>query len=254
MTKGLLLTLPLVVLLAAAPATAQAPSEDTPDATDTTATDEAPEAAPAEQILPAEVSLEGAGLEENSPEQISYDLQLHELEDRLNELKEDVYASKARLRMLWHQLMQERIGGSRIIIDHVNELGGVFDLVRVSYALDGNQIYATSTEEMANLPRRNRMEVHVAPVLAGPHTIVVQAEVRGNDHGMFSYMNEYSYTLVSSHSFTIDEGKTGEVDVIIYDHGGGQSLDDRLDVRYDVEIYDSVEEGVSVGESEGGDS
>lgn len=182
-----------------------------------------------------------------------YDLELHELEDRLNELKESVFASKARLRMLWHQLMQERIGGSRVVVVHINDLGGLFDIERITYALDGDQVHAGNAAEDETVADNGRVEVYDSPVLAGPHTIVVQAELVGNAHGLFSYMEGYSFSLVSSHSFTIEDGKTAEVDVRLFDHGGAsRALEDRPDVSYEIEMFDTVGDDVDlVGEGEG---
>ncbi len=239
MRNGLLLTGSLVALLIAGTANAQSAG----DAADVfEATGEAVEAAaPATEAAPAPAVTAEAPAAPMVAPTADYDLQLHELEDRLNELKESVFASKARLRMLWHQLMQEGIGGSRIAVTHINELGGLFDLARISYAIDGDQVYATTAADEPALNERNRVDVYESPVLAGPHTIVVQAEIVGNDHGMFSYMNGYTFSLVSSHSFTVEDGKTADVDVILYDHGGAsRALEDRPDVRFDVSITDTI--------------
>ena len=176
---------------------------------------------------------------------VSYDLQLHGLEDRLNELREDVLGSKARLRMLWHQLMQERIGGSRLILNHVNEMGSLLELVQVTYTVDGRQVFARSISEDPDLARHNEFEISADPVLAGPHTIVVQVELRGNDRGMFSYMNGYRFQLTSSQSFTIEDGKTAEVDVILFDQGGASApIEERPDIEYRMEFTDTVDETV----------
>jgi hypothetical protein len=176
---------------------------------------------------------------------VSYDLQLHGLEDRLNELREDVLGSKARLRMLWHQLMQERIGGSRLILNHVNEMGSLLELVQVTYTVDGRQVFARSISEDPELDRHNEFEISADPILAGPHTIVVQVELRGNDRGMFSYMNGYRFQLTSSQSFTIEDGKTAEVDVILFDQGGASApIEERPDIEYRMEFTDTVDETV----------
>lgn len=241
MRNRLLLSGIFTALLVSSAAFAQDDTSAFEPADGAPATTEAPAAAPE---APAAAPTTSPVL--SGPDTASYDLQLHELEDRLNELKESVFASKARLSMLWHQLMQERIGGSRIVIEHVNRLGGLFDIERITYSLDGNQVYVGNVADMPELPRENRIDVFDAPVLAGPHTIVVQATLVGNDHGMFSYMSGYEFTLTSSHSFTLEDGKTAEVDVIVFDHGGSsRALEDRPDVRYDVDFSDTVGDDVS---------
>ena len=42
---------------------------------------------------------------------VNYELRLQELEDRVNELKEDIFRSKSRLFLLREQIMQDSIGG-----------------------------------------------------------------------------------------------------------------------------------------------
>ncbi len=200
-------------------------------------------AEPSEEFSPAGLSNEAvpeapSAAEEERPApvvareaDVSYDLQLHGLEDRLNELREDVLGSKARLRMLWHQLMQDRIGGSRLILNHVNEMGHLLELVQVTYVVDGRQVFARSLSDDPDLHRQNQFEVLAEPVLAGPHTVVVQVELRGNARGMFSYMNGYRFQLTSSQSFTIEDGKTAEVDVILFDQGGASApIEERPDI------------------------
>ena len=238
MRRNLLLVCGVIVTLLAAPAFAQPtdgidPSESTP-----------PPLA-AEEALALEPVEERRAPVIAGSNDVTYDLQLHGLEDRLNELREDVLGSKARLRMLWHQLMQERIGGARLILNHVNDMGNLLELVQITYLVDGRQVFSRSISDDSDLPRLTDFEISAEPVLAGPHTIVVQAELRGNDRGMFAYMNGYRFQLTSSQSFTIEDGKTAEVDVILFDQGGASApIEERPDIDYRVEFADTVDQTI----------
>lgn len=225
MTKGLALAVAFVLALVVGHGGVRAQDEPAPT--------------PAVETAPADAS---AG----------YDLQIHELEEQLNDLKEDVFASKARLRMIWHQLMEDPMGGSRIVLGLQSRLGGLFNVVRVNIALDGNVVFSATAEEIPEIDGRRRYEVVAQPVLPGPHTLVVQAELMGDPHGIFAYMREYVYSLVSSHSFIVGDGKTANVDIVLADEGGAsRELDERLNVRYEMEFVDTLGD---VAEGDGADT
>ncbi len=235
MRRNLFLLCGVLSTALTAPAFAQSETVEASEEAPVT-TEEAVEAEPVEE-RPAPVMAGGTD--------VSYDLQLHGLEDRLNELREDVLGSKARLRMLWHRLMQERIGGSRLVLTHVNEMGNLLDLTQVTYVVDGAQVFSRSVADDPELNDHDEVEILADPVLAGPHTVVVQVELRGNDRGMFSYMNGYRFQLTSSQSFTIEAGKTAEIDVILFDQGGASApIEERPDIDYRIEFTDTVDETV----------
>jgi hypothetical protein len=236
MRRNLFLLCGVLSTLLTVPAFAQSEGVEASEDAPAMAEEAAPEVAPVEE-RPAPVIAGGSD--------VSYDLQLHGLEDRLNELREDVLGSKARLRMLWHQLMQERIGGSRLLLTHVNEMGSLLDLVQVTYIVDGAQVFSRSISDDPDLGSHEEFEVMADPVLAGPHTIVVQVELRGNNRGMFSYMNGYRFQLTSSQSFTIEDGKTAEIDVILLDRGGASApIEERPDIDYRIEFTETVDDTV----------
>lgn len=53
-----------------------------------------------------------------------YVVRLRNLEQRINELKEEIFRSKARLSLLAESVLQNAVGGSRAQIVHQNEMGG----------------------------------------------------------------------------------------------------------------------------------
>ncbi len=218
---------------------------------------DAPAEAPAvEEAAPAAV----APVAEPSAAPIAdatYELQLRELEDRINELKEDVFRSKSRLYLLREQILRDNIGGSRAIVRHVDRLGNLFRIERVIYSMDGNQLFSATAETNDELGGGGRIDVFDGSVLPGPHNIAVQVELVGNDFGLFSYMSGYRFSLTEAFAVIVDEGKTVEIDVELFDHGGSRrALEERPDIRFQSRTYDTTEETVSEedADAENGDA
>lgn len=179
---------------------------------------------------------------------VDYDLRLRELEDRVNELKEDIFRSKSRLMMLREQILQTNIGGSRLVITHVDDTSATFDVVSVIYGLDGNQIFAAS-EGGDRVGRREI--IYDEAILDGPHNLTVQVTLRGNGFGVFSYMEGYETVVENSIQFQVDEGTTWEIDAVTYEEGGqSRPPEERGTLRFDTETYQTTEENVATGDED----
>ena len=42
---------------------------------------------------------------------------------------------------------------------------------------------------------------------------------RGNGYGVFRYLNKYRFTVRSSHTFTVDEGKASSIRAVAFEKG-----------------------------------
>ena len=84
-----------------------------------------------------------------------YVVRLRNLEQRINELKEEIFRSKARLSLLAESVLQNAVGGSRAQIVHQNEMGGSYRLATVVYSLDGAPIF-NREDETGALAERER--------------------------------------------------------------------------------------------------
>lgn len=179
---------------------------------------------------------------------VDYDLRLRELEDRVNELKEDIFRSKSRLMMLREQILQTNIGGSRLVITHVDDTSATFDIVQIVYGLDGNQIFAAS-DSGGRIGRRE--VIYDEAILDGPHNLTVQVTLRGNGFGVFSYMEGYETVVENSIQFQVDEGTTSEIDAVTYEEGGqSRPPEERGTVRFDTETYQTTVENVAAGDED----
>src|SRR5205814_1609471 len=86
-----------------------------------------------------------------SADQGAYTVRLRGLEKNVNELKEQIFRTKARLNLLKETVLGGVIGASRAIIHHKNEMGSSFRLIKAAFALDGVQISAKSDAGLSDL-------------------------------------------------------------------------------------------------------
>lgn len=161
-----------------------------------------------------------------------------ELEARVEALKDDVFRTRARLTALDAAVRSSAIAGADVQIVHRNEMGSSFALEKVVYRLDGTPIFE-KTDAEADLDREVAITVHRDAIVPGDHTLDALMIYRGRGFGVFSYLRSYVFTLRSSHTFNVGEGKRIKVEVVGYEKGGAtRSLEDRPDIRFEDTIED----------------
>jgi hypothetical protein len=176
---------------------------------------------------------------EPAPTGGSYQVQLRGLEQRVNELKERIFRSKARLNLLKETVLHGVIAGSRALIVHKNEMGSSFRLIKLVYAIDGAQIYAKA-DDSGSLDEKREFEIFNGSIVPGNHTISVQMIFRGHGYGIFSYLKGYKFTVRSSHTFTAGEGRQTGITVKAYEKGNiTTELKDRPAIKFDVNLFAS---------------
>jgi hypothetical protein len=217
---------PIAPAAAATPTAAPPPpAATTPAATPAAATEQAPTAQPPAAPAAA-VSAQGpvdAG---------TYSVRLRDLEHSVNELKEQIFRSKARLSLLAETVLQGVVAGAQAQIVHENKMGNSYKLVKVVYALDGAPILNKADEE-GELGEREQFDIYNGSIVPGEHTLSVQLEYRGHGYGIFSYLKGYRFKVSSSHTFTAAEGKITSLRVVGYEKGGPSApLEERPAVRY----------------------
>jgi hypothetical protein len=165
----------------------------------------APSAAPGTGTVPAEGSASA--------------VRLKALERNVNDLKEQVFRTRARLNLLKETVLGGVIGASRCVIKHKNEMGSTFRLMKVVYALDGVQIMnkVDDTGRLADMPE---FDVYNGAIQPGNHTLSVQLVYQGSGYGVFSYLKGYKFKASSSNTFVAADGKATMVTVVGYEKGG----------------------------------
>lgn len=190
---------------------------------------------PASDAKPAAVKPDGVS--DASPASDVQELKLRGLEERVNELKEKIFRTKARILQLQETVVSGAIGaGARAVIIHRNEMGGSFKLVSVQYALDTVPIWK-KVDVNGDLDGIEQREIHSSNIVPGNHNIAVQMVFQGQGYGFFSYVKGYKFKVTSSYTFTAEEGKIITISVVGFERGGiTTKLEERPAIRYDLKI------------------
>ncbi|MEM9071311.1 MAG: hypothetical protein AAGE52_22585 [Myxococcota bacterium] len=168
----------------------------------------------------------------------TYAVRLRDLEQRINELKEQIFRSKARLSLLAETVLQGVVAGAQAVIIHENRMSSSYRLVKAVYALDGAPIFNKADEE-GSLSERDEFQVYNGSIVPGEHTVTVNLEYRGHGYGIFSYLKGYRFKVRSNYSFTAPEGRAVTLRVVGYEKGGPTApLEERPAIRYQERVSD----------------
>lgn len=161
--------------------------------------------------------------EGGSPEAVEMSIyrELKTVESQVDDLKEKVFRSKARLLLLEEKVIRGVVSGAKAVIRHVNNLGPSYSLESVTYYFDGNPVYQkTNVGTKGELAREKKVELFEANVPPGDHTLSVTGVIRGKGTGLFEYLSDYSFEFSSSYSFVAQDGKTTRLDSVLFKKGG----------------------------------
>jgi hypothetical protein len=162
----------------------------------------------------------------------TYAVRLRDLEQRIDELKEQIRRSHTRLSLLSDTILSGGGAGSRASIKFQNELSSAFRVTRVLVVLDGAVNY-NKTDQSGALSDQPEIPIFNGSIPPGDHTLQVLVNLQGNGYGVFSYLRGYRFEVRSSHSFTAVEGKTINLQAIAYEKGGVTTpLEERPAIRY----------------------
>jgi len=157
----------------------------------------------------------------------------------VQELKEQAWRIKARIGMLKEAVLGGGIG-ARGSIRHENKMGGSFRLVKVLYALDGTQIFSKA-DDTGKLDEMKTFDVLEGPLAPGNHTLSVLLVYRGHGFGVFEYLQKYKFTVRSSHTFTVAEGRLTDITVVGYERGGATTpMEKRPAVDFKVNVVSEI--------------
>ena len=158
-----------------------------------------------------------------------YEVRLRDLEQRINELKEEIFRSKARLSLLAESVLGNVVGGSRAQVVHQNEMGATYRLVSLVYTLDGAPIL-TRNDDTGALAEQREFRVYSGQVGSGDHNLGVNLEYLGSG---LPYMKGYRFRVRSTQSFSVPEGKAIQIRVVGYERGGPlEPPENRPAIRY----------------------
>lgn len=194
---------------------------------------------PAPAAAEASGSLDGA----------TYVVRLRDLEQRIDELKEQIRRSHTRLSLLSDTILSGGVGGARAEITFKNDLSSAFRVTGATFVLDGAVQYnKTDESENSALAAQKEIPVFSGSIPPGDHTLQIVLRLRGHGYGVFSYLRGYKFQVPSSHTFTITEGKTLKLDVVAWEKG---DVTTALEQRPSIRFVENLRAGVS-GDSASG--
>lgn len=159
------------------------------------------------------------------------DLEVKTLEERVNELKERIHRSKARLQGLQEMAIGgDLAAGAKAAIVHKNEMGASFVLESATFSLDGAPVYARS-DAAGELDRREEIPVFEGRLAPGSHQLAVRLVYRGRGGGG----DAPRIKVQSAYTFLADAGKLTRLAVVAVERSGAD-IRERPSVRYDLEV------------------
>ena len=176
-------------------------------------------------------------------------MRLRDLESQINELKEQIRRSHTRLSLLSDTILSGGVGGARAEVRFTNDMSSAFKLTRALFVLDGAVQY-NKQDDTGALAEQKQIPIFSGSVPPGDHTLQVLLQLRGHGYGVFSYLRGYRFEVKSSHSFTVSEGKTIDLEAIAWEKGGVTTpLEQRPAVRYVEKIRGGFYDGATPAKS-----
>jgi hypothetical protein len=165
-------------------------------------------------MIPAPSSTAPAGMD--GP---TYAVRLRDLEQRVDELKDQIRRSHTRLALLSDTILGGGAAGSRSEVTFRNEMSSAFRLTKALFVIDGTVQYNRSDDSGA-LADQKEIPIFSGSIPPGDHTVQVLLNFQGNGYGVFTYLRGYKFEVKSSHSFTAVEGKTLTLEATALEKGG----------------------------------
>jgi hypothetical protein len=137
----------------------------------------------------------------------TYAVRLRDLEQRVDELKDQIRRSHTRLALLSDTIISGGAAGSRAEVIFKNEMSSAFRLTRALFVVDGAVQYNRQDDSGA-LADQKEIPIFNGSMPPGDHTVQVILNFQGNGYGVFTYLRGYKFEVKSAHSFTAVEGKT----------------------------------------------
>jgi hypothetical protein len=197
---------------AAAPASSAAPVASGAAAT-------APGGAAAGAPAPVAVDMTTKPAETQGVSGATYAVRLRDLEQRVDELKDQIRRSHTRLALLSDTIIGGGAAGSRSEVEFKNEMSSAFQLTKALFVIDG-QVQYNRADDGGALADQKEIPIYSGSVPPGDHTIQVALTFQGNGYGVFSYLRGYKFEVKSSHAFTAVEGKTITITATSFEKGG----------------------------------
>jgi hypothetical protein len=176
---------------------------------------------------------------------------LRSLEQRVAEMKDQVYRAKARLTLLSERHLRSTAGGGRAVVTQKTQMGRLYQPLRITYVLDGREVFNKGDEKspLALTPAQlAELPVWDGGLKPGDHTLAVNVVYRGNGTPALSYFSQYTYTASAAQRFRASDGGVTRIRVVCREKGN-PALTDVADRPF---IEFVVDDGTTSSSSSGG--
>ncbi len=178
------------------------------------------------------------------PEDMPTAVRMRRLEQRTQALKERAWQLKARVQTLKEQMLGGGVG-AQALISHDNEMGSSFRLVKLTYTLDGTQVFARTDDAGESLYKTKSFDIFTGPISPGNHQLAMVATYKGHGYGVFEYLSKFTFTARNTSAFTSAEGKIARVECRGFEKGGsGTPMEKRAAI--DCKVTDVAPEKAAV--------
>ena len=100
-------------------------------------------------------------------------------------------------------------GGAKLVVVQKDQMGRLYQMVKVSYQLDGREVFVRSLDP-GRPPEPKEQNVY---------DLAVAVSYRGDGNKVFSYYDQYTFTAKAAHRFTVTDGQTTRVQVVCFEKG-----------------------------------
>ena len=198
--------------------------------------------------------IEGLQFDEGEDPSGAYNVEIQELETKIDDLKEKVFQSKSRVVLLKETVLGGNLSGSRAVIVHNDKLGGRFKLQRAMYSMDGNRVFNES-QKTGKLPASKKFKVYDDSLTTGQHNVSVLLEYQGSGYGIFNYMKGYRFKITSSCQFTAKAGKLTTLTVMAVNKSGALSdVEKQPGIQCEIQTTDLTDAKVESSTDDDGSS
>jgi hypothetical protein len=178
------------------------------------------------------------------PEDMPTAVRMRRLEQRTQALKERAWQLKARVQTLKEQMLGGGVG-AQALVSHDNDMGSSFRLVKLTYTLDGTQVFARTDEAGETLYKTKAFDIFTGPISPGHHQLAMVATYKGHGYGVFEYLSKFTFTARNTSAFTSAEGKISRVECRGFEKGGsGTPMEKRAAI--DCKVTDQAPEKAAV--------
>ncbi len=169
-------------------------------------------------------------------------MDIRALQEKIESIKSKVVDSKSKLIEVTKDSIDKEEPISYLSVQHVNDMSSRFNILRLTYMLDGKNVYSgydLYKNDSRTYPIFNSF---VAP---GHHELVVEAVYAGNAEGLFDYLKDFRARVQRRYSFIVPNGKKTVVSGTSFEKGKiFTPFKDRPEINFEQKTLNTIEEKV----------